>query len=146
MAVAVADRLTWVRDLVDGFLQEIPGLHVYPTGANEVRTPAVVMELPELERVEEDSPESRFGAFDWKTRWPLRLLVDADAFARSNDAALQLMALVVAKFDANETFGDPVDFEVTCRILSCAAPDDPQQGDSKAVVAYEMTLSVKQLV
>jgi hypothetical protein len=138
--------LTTLRDTLATFLGQIAGLKVYPNGGATLDTlPAVEVKLPRIERVRPDEAESELGTVTWRTFWPLRVYVAADDIPTATDQALQMLALVVAKFDANETLGDP-GVNLYCRVTDARESDPAPFGDSKPTRGYELTLAVIQLL
>ncbi len=141
--------LTDLRDLIAVKLGEISGLTVYKNSAKTLDSlPAVEMLLPEIQRVDVDSPESALGLVDWKTAWPLRLSTSADEVDVAGDTMLQMAALMIAKFDANDSLGTTATtgFTLLCRLVNMRESQPPRPGDAKPTRQYDGVLEVWQMV
>lgn len=138
--------LTTLRDLIGTTLDEIAGLTVYPSGGVLLdQLPAIEVKLPRIERVPVDEEERELGTVTWITEWPLELYVSAEEPSTASDQALQFLALIVAKFDEDETLGS-AGFNLLCRLTEASESDGSSSGDAKPTRGYDLTLSVLQLV
>jgi len=138
--------LTSLQAQIAAVLGEISGLKVYSVEPVQLdQLPAVTMDLPTLNRVDVDSPESEFGSYTWITRWPLRIYVHSDDPTYEATSALQYLSLVIAKFDVAETLNGYAGV-ISARVTESDPFTGTLQHDGKPVTGYEAHLSVLQLV
>lgn len=152
----MSDVITEAADTLQGFLDGLTATFT-ANGTSHTSTlkahlwgprqfdslPAVVIELPAIERVGLDEPESQLGTRDFRLFFPVTLYFDVSEAAYTQAQAIAMIAEVIDAIDADPGLGDPT--VIDTKVENVDRPElEPDA--SRVRLRYPATVAVLKLV
>ena len=103
------------------------------------KIPAAVVEMPEVERVDVDTPESQLGSFDWRVTFPVVFYFELDEAARGQAQAVNVVEAFIKAIDASPTMGDNA--IIDSKVVH-AGPPEIIDDEARALIRYPCELRI----
>jgi hypothetical protein len=115
----LADALGATLEQVDGLRQ-----HKWDPQSKGVKTPAVVIDLPDIDRRRADEKESELLGTDRTYRFPVTAFFDATGGTAAQERASNMVDAMIDAVDADPTLGGPggTVFRVEDAVLTSFSP------------------------
>lgn len=135
--------LTAIQAAIATKLDAIPGLKVYDSEPTQLDSlPAATIGMPILRRVPVDRAENQLGSFTWDESWPVRVYVPGDDIEYASTLVFQLVAQIVAAFDADPTIGNEPGVQ-DARCVNARPFEGALRSTGQPIAGYEITLDVE---